>query len=109
MPKKKQPGEAETLQIVFRVPKELHNALQTAGAGLGLDLSNLLRMLIAEHVAEYIERGRRAAAALEQARGQAQQTGSPQAQTEDRSRPETTSSRGRQKRSIILDTEADER
>jgi hypothetical protein len=67
MPKKK--GEVvETVQVVFRVPADLHAALLAAAAGLGLDLSNLLRMVIAEHAAEYVERGRRATAALGQAR-----------------------------------------
>jgi hypothetical protein len=71
MPRKKQPSEAPAVQVVFRVPQDLHDALTTAAAGLSVDLSNLLRMMIAEHVAEYIERGRRAAAALGQARAQA--------------------------------------
>jgi hypothetical protein len=107
MPKKAHSGQVEAIQVVFRMPKDLHTAVQTAAAGLGLDLSNLLRMMIAEHIPEYIDRGRRAAAALEQARGQAQQAGGQEAPTEDRSRAETTSGSGRRRRSIILDTDAD--
>jgi len=68
MPRKKQSGELSVVQIVFRITRDLHDALLTAAAGLGLDLSNLLRMMVAEHVAEYIDRGKRAAVALEQAR-----------------------------------------
>jgi hypothetical protein len=78
VPKKKQAAEGPIAQIVFRLPQDLHDALLTAAAGLGLDLSNLLRMMIAEHVAEYIERGRRAAAALEHARAHVQQAAAPE-------------------------------
>ena len=71
MPRKKnKSGELPVVQIVFRITRDLHDALLTAAAGLGLDLSNLLRMMVAEHVAEYIDRGKRAAVALEQARAQ---------------------------------------
>jgi hypothetical protein len=69
--KKQQPDAVPAAQVVFRLPQNLHDALQLAAAGLGLDLSNLLRMMIAEHVPEYIERGRRAAAALAQTGAQA--------------------------------------
>jgi len=79
MPKKKA-SEVPAAQVVFRLPRDLHDALQTAATGLGLDLSNLLRMMIAEHVPEYIERGRRAAVALGQARAQAQEAATVQAQ-----------------------------
>ena len=68
MPRKKKSSELPVVQIVFRITRDLHDALLTAAAGLGLDTSNLLRMMVAEHVAAYIERGKRAAVALEQAR-----------------------------------------
>src|SRR5262249_56982923 len=70
MPRKKKSGELPVVQIVFRITRDLHDALLTAAAGLGLDLSNLLRMMVAAHVSEYIDRGKRAAVALEQARAQ---------------------------------------
>ena len=74
MPRKKnKSGELPVVQIVFRITRDLHDALLTAAAGLGLDTSNLLRMMVAEHVAAYIERGKRAAVALEQARAAEQQ------------------------------------
>src|SRR5262249_14222892 len=73
MPRKKKSGELPVVQIVFRITRDLHAALLTAAAGLGLDTSNLLRMMVAEHVAAYIERGKRAAVALEQARAAVQQ------------------------------------
>jgi len=73
MPQKKGPTAIPARQVVFRIPADLHDALQTAATGLGIDLSNLLRMMIAEHVPEYIARGRKAASALEQARANVQQ------------------------------------
>ena len=76
MPRKKQSGEPPAVQIVFRLTRDLHDALLAAAAGLGLDLSNLLRMMIAEHVGAYLERGKRAAVALEQAR--AEERGAPE-------------------------------
>jgi hypothetical protein len=68
MPRKKsQPADPST-QIVFRLPVPLYEALRAAADSLGLDVSNLLRMMIAEKVPEYIDRGRRAALALAEAR-----------------------------------------
>jgi hypothetical protein len=93
VPKKKQSSEGPPIQIVFRVGKTMHDALLTAAAGLGVDLSNLLRMMIAEKIPEYIERGRRAAAALEQATRKVQ--GSPNAEesTKEGTRQARTSAR----------------
>jgi hypothetical protein len=76
--KKKQVPETPQVQIVFRVPQDLYQALQAAAAGLAVDLSNLLRMLVREHVAEYVARGQRAAAALEQARAEVAQAAAPE-------------------------------
>ena len=101
MPKKKRLDEDQAVQVVFRVPRGFHDALQAAAAGLGLDLSNLLRMMVAEHVAEYVERGRRAAAALEEARLAA----SPAAAAEQQARVGASGLRGTG--SIILDTGAE--
>jgi hypothetical protein len=39
-----------------------------AAEALGLDISNLLRMMIAEHIGEYVERGKKARAMLKLAR-----------------------------------------
>jgi hypothetical protein len=106
MPRKKQPSEAPAVQVVFRVPQVLHDALTTAAAGLSVDLSNLLRMMIAEHVAEYIERGRRAAAALGQARAQAGL--GPAAEEQGRQKVQLDSGRhGRRRRSVVIDNEPD--
>jgi len=101
MPRKKDAGkpaesQPQVVQIVFRISRDQHAALQAAAAGLGLDLSNLLRMMILEHVPEYVERGKRAAALLEQARHSAQAT------TASRDIPLTDTSR-RQTRSIEID------
>jgi hypothetical protein len=68
MPKKKIQPEQPSVQIVFRVPADLHEALQTAATSLTLDMSNLLRLMITEHVAEYIKRGEQAADDLRNAR-----------------------------------------
>ena len=101
MPKKKRLDEVQAVQVVFRVPRALHDALQAAAAGLGLDLSNLLRMMVAEHVAEYVERGRRAAAALGEARRSAQ----PAAPAEEQAREGASVSRGT--RTVVVDTGAE--
>jgi hypothetical protein len=102
VPKKKQRGgdEAPAVQVVFRLPQNLHDALQAAAAGLGLDLSNLLRMMIAEHVPEYVERGRRAASALEQLGLQARQV-SPAA--EQGPAAKAPAPEGRRKRTIEIE------
>ena len=104
---KKQLDVVASVQVVFRLPGGLHAALQAAAVGLGVDLSNLLRMLIAEHVAEYIERGRKAAAALEQAGLSAQPAAAPEQQARKGAAKRTTSG-GRPRRSVILDTAADQ-
>ena len=101
MPKKKRLDEVQAVQVVFRVPRGFHDALQAAAAGLGLDLSNLLRMMVAEHVAEYVERGSRAAAAL----GRVQLSTQPAAPAEEQAREGASGLRG--KRSVVLDTGAE--
>jgi hypothetical protein len=70
MPKKtKKPHPDDPLtQFTFKIPLSLYGALQEAGKLLRLDLSNLLRMIIAEHISEYFLRGKKAAEALEQAK-----------------------------------------
>src|SRR5262249_20289622 len=102
MPRKKQSGELSVVQIVFRITRDLHDALLTASAGLGLDLSNLLRMMVAEHVAEYIDRGKRAAVALEQARAEVREA----PETAERAAEGARQARvpaGRQRRTIHID------
>jgi hypothetical protein len=101
MPRKKQSGET-AVQVVFRVPQSLHDAVQAAAQGLGLDLSNLLRMMLAEHVAEYIERGKRAAAALEQARAEAQPAPAGATQTREGG-GRMGATKGGQRRTIVVD------
>src|SRR5262249_53758208 len=107
MPRKKKSGELPVVQVVFRITRDLHDALLTAAAGLGLDTSNLLRMMVAEHVAAYIERGKRAAVALEQAR--AQVGGAPE--TTERAAEGARQARvpgERQRRSIVIDPDPGE-
>jgi hypothetical protein len=101
MPRKKLSGDTPGVQIVFRVPREQHDALQTAAAGLSLDMSSLLRMMIAEHVAEYVDRATRATAALGQARAALPQHAAPENLQETGSGPQPA---GRRRRSILVDT-----
>jgi hypothetical protein len=100
--RKKQPDEVPPVQIVFRVSRDLHEALLTAGAGLGLDMSNLLRMILAEHVAEYIQRAKKAVAAREQARAYPQQAPAPEHELEAEQRKPAVKT-GRNRRSVIID------
>ena len=104
MPKKKGSTAVPAMQVVFRIPADLHDALQTAASGLGIDLSNLLRMMIAEHVPEYIGRGRRAAnRASEQARAKVQQGDSMKRSCSREGDRIQRLPSGGQKRSIIVD------
>lgn len=58
MPRKKSSKAMhQSIQLVVRVPEVLERDLMLAAEGLGLDQSNLVRMILTEHVAEYIERG----------------------------------------------------
>lgn len=61
MPKKakQSPGKERLVQIVFRATAAQHEALLEATELLGVDLSNLLRLMISEHVGEYIARGKK--------------------------------------------------
>jgi hypothetical protein len=54
----------QLVAINFKVPRKLHDALHEAASALCLDLSSLLRMVLAEHVAEYAARGKKAAEGL---------------------------------------------
>jgi hypothetical protein len=61
-------------------------------------MTNLLRLMVTEHVAEYIERGKRAAAALQQARATTEQS-TTRAQDEA-----SVGAFGRRRRNIQIDT-----
>ncbi len=100
MPRKKLSGETPGVQIVFRVPQNLRDALGIAADGLNLDLSSLLRLLIAEHLPEYIERAKQATVAMEHARAEGHATSS----TPDQPRQQF---HRQPRRTIILDTQAD--
>lgn len=49
-----------TKQLNVRVPSDLYDRLEEAAVMLATDSSHLLRMMIAEKLPEYEERGRRA-------------------------------------------------
>jgi hypothetical protein len=104
---KKQLDVVASVQVVVRLPGSLHNALQAAAVGLGLDMSNLLRLVLSEHIGEYVTRGRKAAAALEQA-GLSAQPAAAAEQPALEGAPQRTTSGGRQRRSVIVDTAADQ-
>src|SRR5262249_10343264 len=50
--------ESRTIQV--RIPEGLHERLAEAARLLALDLSSLVRVILVEHVSEYLERGRKA-------------------------------------------------
>jgi hypothetical protein len=52
-------GTQEGSQIAFRLKKELADRLEHAAEALGLDVSNLLRLMLSEKLAEYEARARR--------------------------------------------------
>jgi hypothetical protein len=58
VPKKKKPGKSKQLNVRF--PLELADRLEAAADMLATDPSNLLRMIVVEHLWEYEERGRKA-------------------------------------------------
>ena len=68
MPKRKAANPAGTApQLVVRVSRELDGDLRAAAA-LDIDVSNLVRMVLAEHLGGYIERGVLARKKLREAR-----------------------------------------
>ncbi len=50
-------------QVAFRAPDDLYAELERAANGLGLDISNLVRMVLRENIMTYV---RRAEAVLRQ-------------------------------------------
>ncbi len=66
---KKKPGQQRKapLQLVVRVSHELDQTLRKAADGLEIDLSALVRMILVEHVGEYIRRGTAARKKVEDA------------------------------------------
>ncbi len=69
MPKRKAAGSVGAApQLVVRVSRELDGDLRAAAAALDIDVSNLVRMVLTEHLGEYIERGVLARKKLREAR-----------------------------------------
>jgi hypothetical protein len=60
MPRKKG-GTAWTKTLIVRISERQDEDLRIAAGGLGMDVSNLVRLLFTEHVPEYIARGEDAA------------------------------------------------
>jgi hypothetical protein len=54
--KKKKPGPGSGgRQVAFRAPDDLYADLERAAHGLGLDVSNLIRMILRRHVGAYLQ------------------------------------------------------
>ena len=68
MPRKKGVTD-ETRPLIVRIAVRLDDDLRLAAQGLGVDVSNLVRMVLIEHVPTYIERGLDARRRAESARG----------------------------------------
>jgi hypothetical protein len=66
--KAKKPRKDPLVPVVFRVPTTMYDTIQEAVSLLKIDTSGLIRMMIAEHIGEYIARGRKGAESLAQAR-----------------------------------------
>lgn len=47
----------KAMQLVVRLNPQLDADVRAAAGGLGIDVSNLVRMVLTEHIAEYIGRG----------------------------------------------------
>lgn len=56
---KPQEGD-QLIQVNFKMPRRMHDQLQSAARSLCVDLSSLLRMILAEHAAEYVARADKA-------------------------------------------------
>jgi len=58
MPKRKPGYVRKSLpQLVVRIPEQLDETLRQVVDLLGIDMSGLVRMILTEHAAEYVERG----------------------------------------------------
>ena len=77
MPRKKtDPPARGSPQRVVRLSDRLDRDVKAA-AGLDLDVSNLVRMVLTAHLGEYIDRGRRARQALRDGRAAAESEQTP--------------------------------
>ncbi|MFO0798287.1 MAG: hypothetical protein U0804_12490 [Gemmataceae bacterium] len=74
MPRKKG-GTVGTRTLIVRVHEQVDLDLRTAAEGLGVDVSNLVRMIFVERLPEYIERGLDARRRAEAARAKAERPG----------------------------------
>lgn len=71
MPRKKDDKPARgSPQLVVRLSAQLDKDLRAAAGGLDLDVSNMVRMLLTEHLGDYIRRGVRARKELREARAE---------------------------------------
>jgi len=86
MPRKK--GTVGTKTLIVRLTEQLHADLRIGADGLGMDVSNLVRMILVEHVPTYIERGRDARRRAESARAEVGDVGSlPKGKRKPKARP----------------------
>ncbi len=59
MGRNNRPKSEESVPVGFRIPKSLQDRLIEAGNNLGLDVSNLLRMMIIKHLPAYEDEGKK--------------------------------------------------
>lgn len=69
--KKVAPVRKAPPQLVVRISEDLDRNLRKAADGLELDLSGVVRMILSEHVAEYIRRGIKSRKAVQKALAEA--------------------------------------
>jgi hypothetical protein len=72
--KKNAPTDDPPIAIMLRLPAGLHGAVHEAAQLLHIDMSNLLRMMISEHIGDYITRGKKGVESLAKARQPSAQT-----------------------------------
>jgi hypothetical protein len=77
MPRKKG-VEPKSRTLIIRLSEQMDEDLRTTAAGLGIDVSNLVRMIFVEQLPTYIERGLDARRRAKSARAK---VGEPEAAT----------------------------
>lgn len=53
-PNRAGPGSGDARQVAFRAPTDLYRQLEFVSEGLGLDISNLVRMILRKHIIQYV-------------------------------------------------------
>lgn len=80
MPRKKNIA-GETCPLIVRIPVQIDRDLRLAADLLGVNVSNLVRLVLIENIPTYIDRGLDARKRAEQARARAEQADRPGSRT----------------------------